>query len=110
MHQTTSIQELPNQIPRSEVLLPEFPRGYRSTSGARGTATPQSSSRPCANDESSMKLPEAPIGDERRDWLPNARSDLRLATTRPQGVLLDHLSFHAQQAAEKAIRSVGARL
>jgi HEPN domain-containing protein len=41
------------------------------------------------------------------DWLRYARSDLILAETAPpSGVLLEALCFHAQQAAEKAIKGV----
>jgi HEPN domain-containing protein len=40
-------------------------------------------------------------------WLVHARSDLRLAEMPPpDGVLLENLCFHAQQAAEKAIKAV----
>ncbi len=42
--------------------------------------------------------------DDPREWLVRARSDLALARSRPEGVLLDDLCFHAQQAAEKAIK------
>lgn len=41
------------------------------------------------------------------DWLHRARSDLNLARlSRPEGVLLEDLCFHAQQAAEKALKAV----
>ncbi len=41
------------------------------------------------------------------EWLRHARSDLTLATSEPPGgVLLEHLLYHAQQAAEKAIKAV----
>ena len=40
-------------------------------------------------------------------WLRYARSDLALASApAPEGVLLETLCFHAQQAAEKAIQAV----
>ncbi len=40
-------------------------------------------------------------------WLRHARSDLILAgTPPPNGVLFESLCFHAQQAAEKAIKAV----
>ena len=40
------------------------------------------------------------------DWLRYARSDLALARTSPQdGVLLETLCFHAQQAVEKALKA-----
>ena len=42
-----------------------------------------------------------------RDWLRHARSDLALARMRKtKTVLHEHLSFHAQQAAEKALKAV----
>ena len=41
------------------------------------------------------------------DWLRYARSDLLVSEARPQpGVLLETLTFHAQQAAEKAIKAI----
>jgi len=41
------------------------------------------------------------------DWMRRACSDLRLAKiTPPPGVMLENLCFHAQQAAEKAIKAV----
>ena len=41
------------------------------------------------------------------DWLRHARSDLTLASTPlAGGVLLEHLLFHTQQAAEKALKAV----
>jgi HEPN domain-containing protein len=41
------------------------------------------------------------------DWMRRARSDLSLARTSPEvGVLLEDLCFHAQQAAEKALKAV----
>jgi len=41
------------------------------------------------------------------DWLRRARSDLALAKMPlPDGTLYEDLCFHAQQAAEKAIKSV----
>lgn len=41
------------------------------------------------------------------EWLTYARSDLALAElSHPSGVLLESLCFHAQQAAEKAIKAV----
>jgi len=42
-----------------------------------------------------------------QDWLRNARSDLALARLRKtRSLLYEHLCFHAQQASEKAIKSV----
>ena len=41
------------------------------------------------------------------DWLRFARSDLKLACIdQPEGVLLESLCFHAQQATEKALKAV----
>jgi HEPN domain-containing protein len=41
------------------------------------------------------------------DWLRHARSDLALARTTPTPeIMLEALCFHAQQAAEKAIKAV----
>ncbi len=41
------------------------------------------------------------------DWLRHAASDLKLARiARPPEVLLEALCFHAQQAAEKALKAV----
>lgn len=40
-----------------------------------------------------------------REWLTRARSDLALARAHPEGVLLEDLCFHAQQAAEKTIKA-----
>ena len=39
-------------------------------------------------------------------WLMHAESDLVLAGVRRKGVLPEHLCFHAQQAAEKALKAV----
>ena len=50
---------------------------------------------------------ESGIPGSPRDWLRRARSDLALAKVAlPAGVLYEDLCFHAQQAAEKAIKSV----
>ncbi len=48
------------------------------------------------------ELPGSPM-----EWLRYARSDYLLASIRrPKGVMLDVLCYHAQQAAEKAIKAV----
>jgi len=54
-----------------------------------------------------MPPPDAPRGSP-ADWLRHARSDLVLARSSPtdEEVLLETLCFHAQQAAEKAIKAV----
>lgn len=50
---------------------------------------------------------EAPIPGSPADWLVRARSDFALASAPlPDGALYDDLCFHAQQAAEKAIKAV----
>ena len=42
-----------------------------------------------------------------QDWLRHARSDLALACLpKTKAILYEHLCFHAQQAAEKAIKGV----
>ncbi len=46
-----------------------------------------------------------PRNDPQR-WIDRARSDLLLARSRPEGVHLADLCFHAQQAAEKAIKAL----
>jgi len=53
-----------------------------------------------------MSREELPKGSP-EDWLQYARSDLELARlSPPPGVLLEGLCFHAQQAAEKALKAV----
>lgn len=50
---------------------------------------------------------EFPIPGSAEDWLRHARSDLELACIdQPEGVLLESLCFHAQQASEKALKAV----
>ena len=44
--------------------------------------------------------------EDAREWISRARSDLALARARPEGVYLEDLCFHAQQAAEKAIKAL----
>jgi HEPN domain-containing protein len=52
-------------------------------------------------------LPELPAPGSPQDWLRNAQSDLALARLRrTRGMLYEHLCFHAQQAAEKALKAV----
>ena len=50
--------------------------------------------------------PEPAMPGSPKHWLEYANSDLLLAKIQPKGVLLEMLCFHAQQAAEKAIKSV----
>jgi len=50
---------------------------------------------------------ESGIPGSPSDWLRRARSDLALAKAPlPSGALYEDLCFHAQQAAEKAIKAV----
>ncbi len=55
-----------------------------------------------------MSLEDTPARGSPADWLQHARSDLCLAQSRPddEAILLETLCFHAQQAAEKAIKAV----
>ena len=51
--------------------------------------------------------PEGTAPGTPADWLRHARSDLALAQVSPsRGVLLEGLCFHAQQAAEKALKAL----
>lgn len=51
--------------------------------------------------------PERQMPGSPDDWLRRARSDLALAKVPlPEGALYEDLCFHAQQAAEKAIKAV----
>ena len=50
---------------------------------------------------------ELPAPGSAADWLRHARSDLSLSQSRKTKTLLyQHLCFHAQQAAEKALKAV----
>ncbi len=52
-------------------------------------------------------MPSDPLPESDPDrWMDRARSDLTLARSRPDGVHLADLCFHAQQAAEKAIKAL----
>jgi HEPN domain-containing protein len=52
-------------------------------------------------------LPDRERADAPLRWLDNARADLALArVSLPEGALYEHLCFHAQQAAEKALKAV----
>lgn len=54
-----------------------------------------------------MSLPDRPIPGSPADWLMRARADLALAKAPlPPGAVCEDLCFHAQQAAEKAIKAV----
>jgi HEPN domain-containing protein len=50
--------------------------------------------------------PERFPPDDPREWLRSARSDLALAEANVPGADLEAFCFHAQQAAEKAIKGV----
>lgn len=50
--------------------------------------------------------PERFPPDDPREWLRSARSDLSLAEAKVPGADLEAFCFHAQQAAEKAIKGV----
>ncbi|MBM4457400.1 MAG: HEPN domain-containing protein [Chloroflexi bacterium] len=51
--------------------------------------------------------PEAHAPGSPADWLRHAYSDLALASTTPlPQILLEQLCFHAQQAAEKALKAI----
>lgn len=49
---------------------------------------------------------ESLVPGSAEDWLRYAKSDLELARIeKPEGVLLENLCFHAQQAAEKTLKA-----
>ena len=51
--------------------------------------------------------PERNAPGSPHDWMRRARSDLALACApRPDGVLYEDLCYHAQQAAEKALKAI----
>jgi len=50
---------------------------------------------------------DIPAAGSAQDWLRHARSDLGLAgMSKTRRLLYEHLCFHAQQAAEKALKAV----
>ena len=51
-------------------------------------------------------MPKRFSPDDPREWLNRARSDLLMARTQKEGIYLEDLCFHAQQAAEKAIKAL----
>ena len=53
-----------------------------------------------------MTQPERFPPDDPREWMNRARSNLALAKNRVSGAYLEDLCFEAQQAAEKAIKTV----
>jgi HEPN domain-containing protein len=50
-------------------------------------------------------MPERYPPEDPREWVNRARSDLEIAKSRKEGIYLEDLCFHAQQAAEKAIKA-----
>ncbi|MDO9509228.1 MAG: HEPN domain-containing protein [Thermovirgaceae bacterium] len=51
--------------------------------------------------------PDGRVPGSPQDWLDRAKSDLALAgISLPEGAFLEDLCFHAQQAAEKALKAV----
>lgn len=50
-------------------------------------------------------MPERYPPDDPREWLNRARSDLVLAKAEKEGIYLEDLCFHTQQAAEKAVKA-----
>lgn len=51
--------------------------------------------------------PDRPLPGSPADWLRHVQSDLTLARIDPRpGLLLESLCYHAQQAAEKALKTV----
>lgn len=53
-----------------------------------------------------MTLPKRFPPDDPREWLNRAGSDLAMAKSRIAGAYMEDYCFHAQQAAEKAIKAV----
>ena len=51
-------------------------------------------------------MPERYPPDDPREWLSTARSHLALARATQEGIYLEDLSFHAQQAGEKAVKAL----
>ncbi len=51
-------------------------------------------------------MPKRLPPNDPREWLNRARSDLLMAGIRKEGIYLEDVCFHAQQAAEKAIKAL----
>jgi HEPN domain-containing protein len=51
-------------------------------------------------------MPDRFSPEDPREWLNRGRSNLLLAKAEEKGIYLEDLCFHAQQAAEKAIKAV----
>lgn len=51
-------------------------------------------------------MPERYSPEDPKEWLNRAGSDLFLAKAEGEGIYLEDLCFHAQQAAEKAIKAL----
>jgi HEPN domain-containing protein len=51
-------------------------------------------------------MPERYPPEDPREWLNRAKSNLSLAKAEGSGIYLEDLCFHAQQAAEKAVKAL----
>jgi HEPN domain-containing protein len=51
-------------------------------------------------------MPERYPPDDPREWLNRAHSDFAIARAKHEGVYLEDLCFHAQQAAEKSVKAL----
>jgi HEPN domain-containing protein len=51
-------------------------------------------------------MPKRYSPEEPREWLNRAQSDLLLAKSKKEGIYLEDLCFHAQQAVEKAVKAL----
>lgn len=51
-------------------------------------------------------MPKRHSPEEPREWLNRAQSDLLLAKAKKEGIYLEDLCFHAQQAVEKAVKAL----
>jgi len=51
-------------------------------------------------------MPKRYPPEDPREWLNRARSDLLLSKAKKEGIYLEDLCFHAQQAVEKAIKAL----
>ena len=51
-------------------------------------------------------MPDRRPPDDPREWLNRAYSNLKLAKMKAEGIYLEELCFHTQQAAEKAIKAL----
>ena len=51
-------------------------------------------------------MPKRYLPEDPREWLNRARSDLLLSKTKKEGIYLEDLCFHAQQAVEKGTKAL----